>query len=134
MARARTRSSKPRNARNTRSPSRTTKKKSAPKTRAQARTRARAAAPARASRRGGGGGGLTQPVKPDEVLAAVVGSRPMPRTQVVSKFWDYVKSHKLQAANDRRKINADERLRPLFGGKRQISMFEVTRLLVQHAH
>ena len=119
-ARARAQSSKSRS-------SRTTTKRAAPKK--PARTRAKA----QASRRGGGGG-LTQPVKPDEVLAAVVGSRPMPRTQVVSKFWDYVKSHKLQAANDRRKINADETLRPLFGGKRQISMFEVTRVLVQHAH
>jgi chromatin remodeling complex protein RSC6 len=121
--------SKPRSSRTTttKSKTKTKAKRTAPKQ--QARTRAKAKAS-----RSGGGGGLKQPVKPDEALAAVVGSRPMPRTQLVSKFWDYVKSHKLQAANDRRKINADERLRPLFGGKRQISMFEVTRLLVQHAH
>jgi chromatin remodeling complex protein RSC6 len=72
-------------------------------------------------------------VQPDEALAAVIGKTAMARTQVVRKFWDYVKSHNLQARNDRRKINADERLRPLFGGKRQIDMFEVTRVLVRHA-
>jgi chromatin remodeling complex protein RSC6 len=72
-------------------------------------------------------------VQPDAALALVVGKAALPRTQIVRKFWDYVKANDLQARNDRRKINADERLRPLFGGKRQISMFEVTRLLVRHA-
>lgn len=78
--------------------------------------------------------GLAQKVQPDEQLAAVVGKQPLPRTQLVKKFWEYVKSKGLQAENDRRKITADDKLRPLFGGKRQITMFDVSRLLAQHAH
>jgi chromatin remodeling complex protein RSC6 len=103
--------------------------------RSASRGRAGQATGGRASARSGrgAGGGLSQKVQPDEALAAVIGKTAMPRTQVVRKFWDYVKSHNLQARNDRRKINADERLRPLFGGKRQIDMFEVTRVLVRHA-
>jgi upstream activation factor subunit UAF30 len=80
------------------------------------------------------GTGLAQKVHPDEQLAAVVGSKALPRTQLVKKFWDYIKSQGLQAEKDRRKINADDKLRPLFGGKRQVTMFDVTRILAQHAH
>jgi upstream activation factor subunit UAF30 len=95
------------------------------------RTSASAGASGRASP--GAGAGLRQKVRPDQQLAAVVGSTPLPRTEVVKKFWSYVKDNGLQAREDRRRINADDKLRPIFGGKRQVSMFEVARLLAAHA-
>ena|SRR5215471_2723390 len=80
-----------------------------------------------------GAGGLSQKVRPDVMLAAVVGGAAVARTQLVKKFWDYVKAQGLQSKTDRRKINSDEKLRPLFGGRRQVSMFEVPALLARHA-
>ena len=67
------------------------------------------------------------------MLAAVVGANAVARTQLVKKFWDYVKAQGLQSKTDRRKINSDDKLRPLFGGKRQVSMFEVPKLLARHS-
>jgi len=69
---------------------------------------------------------------PSAVLAAVVGSMPIPRTEVTKKIWDYIKKNKLQDSINRRLINADERLRQVFGGKRQVSMFEMTKLVSNH--
>jgi chromatin remodeling complex protein RSC6 len=69
---------------------------------------------------------------PSTVLAAVVGSMPMPRTEVTKKIWDYIKKNKLQDAINRRLINADEKLRAVFGGKKQVSMFEMTKLVSNH--
>ena len=69
---------------------------------------------------------------PTAVLAAVVGSMPMPRTEVTKKIWDYIKKNKLQDAINRRLINADEKLRAVFGGKKQVSMFEMTKLVSNH--
>ena len=69
---------------------------------------------------------------PSAVLAAVVGSMPMPRTEVTKKIWDYIKKNKLQDAINRRLINADEKLRAVFGGKKQVSMFEMTKLVSNH--
>ena len=69
---------------------------------------------------------------PSAVLAAVVGSMPLPRTEVTKKIWDYIKKNKLQDSINRRLINADERLRQVFGGKRQVSMFEMTKLVSNH--
>ena len=65
---------------------------------------------------------------PSTVLAAVVGGMPMPRTEVTKKIWDYIKKNKLQDAANRRMINADDKLRPIFG-KAQVSMFEMTALV-----
>jgi chromatin remodeling complex protein RSC6 len=76
--------------------------------------------------------GLTRPVKPDAKLAAVVGERPLPRTQVVKKMWDYVKAEGLQDRKNRRMINADDKLRPIFGGRRQVSMFDMAKLISAH--
>jgi chromatin remodeling complex protein RSC6 len=76
--------------------------------------------------------GLSRPVTPDDELAAVVGSRPLPRTQVVKKLWDYVKAEGLQDSKNRRMINADAKLKPLFGGKKKVSMFEVSKLIAEH--
>ena len=73
-----------------------------------------------------------RPMQPDEQLAAVVGNNPMPRTEITKKLWDYIKRNGLQDAQERRMINADDRLRPLFGGKRQVSMFDMTKMVNQH--
>jgi chromatin remodeling complex protein RSC6 len=83
-------------------------------------------------RRAAGGRGLSRPVQPDYKLAVVVGSRPLPRTQVVKKLWDYVKAEGLQDRKNRRMINADDKLKPIFGGKKQVSMFEVAKLISAH--
>ena len=69
---------------------------------------------------------------PSSVLAAVIGSTPMPRTEVTKKIWDYIKKNKLQDAINRRLINADEKLRAVFGGKGKVSMFEMTKLVSNH--
>jgi len=71
------------------------------------------------------------PLTPDNELAQVVGNKPIPRTEIVKKVWDYIKSNNLQDAANRRMINADDKLRPLFG-KDQISMFELAKVVNQH--
>jgi chromatin remodeling complex protein RSC6 len=73
-----------------------------------------------------------KPMTPSQVLAAVIGAMPMPRTDVTKKIWDYIKKNKLQDAINRRLINADEKLRAVFGGKKQVSMFEMTKLVSNH--
>jgi upstream activation factor subunit UAF30 len=69
---------------------------------------------------------------PSTTLAAVVGSMPLPRTEVTKKIWDYIKKNKLQDSINRRLINADDKLRQVFGGKKQVSMFEMTKLVSNH--
>jgi upstream activation factor subunit UAF30 len=76
--------------------------------------------------------GLMKAVQPSAQLAAVVGNKPMPRTEITKKIWDYIKDNKLQDAKNKRLINADARLRPVFGGKQQITMFELAKLVSQH--
>ena len=73
-----------------------------------------------------------KPVQPDDKLAAVVGSSPMPRTEVTKKLWAYIKRNGLQDSRNRRAINADEKLRPVFGGKSQVTMFDMTKLVNRH--
>ena len=73
-----------------------------------------------------------KPMQPSSDLSAVVGSGAMPRTEVTKKLWQYIKRKGLQDAKNRRMINADENLRPIFGGSRQVSMFEMTRLVNKH--
>ena len=73
-----------------------------------------------------------KPMSPSDVLAEVVGSKPLPRTQVTKKLWDYIKKNKLQDSKNRRMINADEKLKKVFGGKKQVSMFEMTKLVSKH--
>lgn len=71
-------------------------------------------------------------VQPDAALAAVVGSEPQPRTEITKKMWDYIKANNLQDSKNRRNINADAKLRPVFDGKSQVSMFEMTKLVNKH--
>ena len=69
---------------------------------------------------------------PSAVLAAVIGSTPLPRTEVTKKIWEYIKKLNLQDAANRRMINADDKLKAVFGGKKQVSMFEMTKLVSDH--
>ena len=73
-----------------------------------------------------------KPMNPSSTLAAVVGSSPMPRTEVTSKLWGYIKKNNLQDKTNRRMINADDKLKDVFGGKKQVSMFEMTKLVAKH--
>ena len=76
--------------------------------------------------------GFMKPVQPDNQLGAVVGSEPKPRTEITKKIWDYIKANDLQDPDNRRMINADDKLKPVFNGKSQVSMFEMTKLVNQH--
>jgi chromatin remodeling complex protein RSC6 len=73
-----------------------------------------------------------KPMQIDDDLAAVVGAGPMPRSEVVKKLWVYIKKEGLQDAQNKRMINADENLKKVFGGKTQVSMFEMTKLVSKH--
>jgi len=73
-----------------------------------------------------------KPVQPDATLSAVVGSKPLPRTELTKKLWDYIKKNGLQDKKDRKMINADAALKAVFGGKAKVSMFEMTKLVSGH--
>jgi chromatin remodeling complex protein RSC6 len=72
-----------------------------------------------------------KPLQPSSALAEVVGSKALPRTQVVKKLWEYIKKNDLQDKKNKRNINADAKLKPIFG-KSQVSMFEMTKLVSKH--
>ncbi len=72
------------------------------------------------------------PVTPDASLAAVVGAKPLPRTELTKKLWDYIKKNGLQDKKDRKMINADAALKVVFGGRGKVSMFEMTKLVSGH--
>ena len=72
------------------------------------------------------------PLNPSPVLAEVVGAKPLPRTEIVKKIWDYIKKNNLQDKKNRRMINADAKLKEVFGGKVQISMFELAKIVNNH--
>ena len=104
-------------------------KKSAKKTAARKSTKK--------AKRGGGGRGRANaafmaPVNPDAALGAVVGEKPMPRTEITKRLWAYIKKNGLQDSKNRRNINADAKLKPVFGGKGTVSMFEMTKLVNKH--
>lgn len=73
-----------------------------------------------------------KPLTSSPALAAVIGDKPMPRTEVTKRLWDYIKKNKLQDAKNRRMINADDKLGQVFGGKKQVSMFDMTKLVGKH--
>jgi upstream activation factor subunit UAF30 len=75
---------------------------------------------------------LLKPVQPDPILAAVTGADPQPRSEITKKIWDYIKKHGLQDQKDKRQINADDKLKAIFGGKTSVSMFEMTKLVSGH--
>ncbi|WP_218918822.1 SWIB/MDM2 domain-containing protein [Lacunisphaera limnophila] len=73
-----------------------------------------------------------KPVTPDAALAPIVGSNPLPRTELTKKLWAYIKKHGLQDKKNKRNINADAALKVVFGGKAQVSMFDMTKLVSKH--
>jgi chromatin remodeling complex protein RSC6 len=75
---------------------------------------------------------LMKPLQPSTELAAVVGSSPLPRTEVVSKVWEYIKANNLQNPENKREILADDKLQVILGGKRKVSMFEMNKHFAQH--
>ena len=75
---------------------------------------------------------LMKPLQPSTELAAVVGSSPLPRPEVVSKMWEYIKGRQLQNPQNKREILADDKLQAIFGGKSKVSMFEMNKHLAQH--
>lgn len=77
--------------------------------------------------------GLAKPVTPSKELAAIVGSHAIPRTEVISKIWDYIRKHSLQNPTDKREILADAKLKTIFG-KEKVTMFELNKLLSSHLH
>jgi chromatin remodeling complex protein RSC6 len=103
-------------------------KKSAPKKAAAKKP----AAPKKAASARKPNAAFMKEMRPSSELAAVVGQQPMPRTEVTKKIWDYIKKNKLQDGVNRRLINADDKLRAVFGGKNKVSMFEMTKLVSNH--
>ncbi|MEE9219422.1 MAG: SWIB/MDM2 domain-containing protein [Acidobacteriota bacterium] len=73
-----------------------------------------------------------RPLTPSAALAAVIGARALPRTQVTKKIWKYIKKRRLQDPRNRRMINADPKLKVVFGGRRQVDMFQMTKLIARH--
>ncbi len=73
-----------------------------------------------------------KPLQPDDALAKVVGEKPIPRTEITKRLWVYIKKEGLQDSKNRRNINADDALKPIFNGKKQVSMFEMTKLVAGH--
>lgn len=73
-----------------------------------------------------------KPMRISDALSKIVGSKPLPRTEVTKKLWQYIKRNRLQDAVNKRNINADENLMPIFGGRRTVSMFEMTKLVSRH--
>jgi len=111
-------------------------KKAAPK---KAKKAARKAAPKKAKKAAKKSGAkrkpnaaFMKPMTPTASLAAVIGGSPMPRTEVTKKLWAYIKRNGLQDSKNRRNINADDKLQDVFGGKKQVSMFEMTKLVSRH--
>ena len=73
-----------------------------------------------------------KPMQPDDKLSAIVGNKAMPRSEITKKVWDYIKKNGLQDKKQRTQINADDNMKKVFGGKSQVSMFEMTKLVNQH--
>lgn len=73
-----------------------------------------------------------KPVQPDNILGAVVGNDPLPRTEITKRVWDYIKKNKLQDAKNKRNIHADDKLKAIFNGKGTVDMFEMTKLVNSH--
>jgi chromatin remodeling complex protein RSC6 len=89
-------------------------------------------APAKKAKKRTPNAAFMAPKQPDAALGAVVGNNPIPRTEITKKLWAYIKKQGLQDAKERRMINADDKLKPIFGGKSKVSMFEMTKLVNKH--
>jgi chromatin remodeling complex protein RSC6 len=109
-------------------------KKAAPKKAAAKKPAAKKAAPkkAKSTTKRKPNAAFMKPMTPSASLAAVIGNSPLPRTEVTKKLWAYIKKNGLQDAKNRRNINADDKLKEVFGGKKTVSMFEMTKLVAGH--
>ncbi len=107
-------------------------KKPAAKKAAAKKPAAKKAAPKKATAKRKPNAAFMKPLTPSAALAAVIGSAAQPRTEVTSKLWAYIKKNGLQDKVNRRNINADDKLREVFGGKKTVSMFEMTKLVSKH--
>jgi chromatin remodeling complex protein RSC6 len=111
-------------------------KKAAPKKAAVKKAPAKKAAvkkaPAKKAAKRTPNAAFMKALTPSSELAAVVGDKPLPRTEVVKKLWAYIKKHGLQDTKNKRNINADDKLKAVFGGKKTVSMFEMTSLVSKH--
>jgi upstream activation factor subunit UAF30 len=108
----------------------TAKKATAKKATAKATTKKTAAPKKKSARKPNPA--FMKPLTPSKELAEIVGSTPIPRTEVVKKVWAYIKKHNLQDAKNRRTINADDKLKAVFNGKKSVTMFEMTKLVSNH--
>ena len=112
------------------------KKKSAKSVKRAAPARKGAAKKTKGARKSAGRGranaAFMAPVTPDSALAAVVGDKPLPRTEITKRLWAYIKKNGLQDQKNRRMINSDASLKPVFGGKGSVNMFEMTKLVSKH--
>jgi upstream activation factor subunit UAF30 len=115
-------------------PKKAAKKKAAPKKaakKAAPKKAAKKAAPKKKSARKPNAAFMAA-LTPSETLGAVVGTKPIPRTEIIKKIWDYIKKNGLQDKQNKRMINADDKLKSVFGGKEQISMFELAKVVNNH--
>ncbi|MGZ3770346.1 MAG: SWIB/MDM2 domain-containing protein [Bdellovibrio sp.] len=112
-------------------PKKAAKATAAPKKTAAAPKKA-AAAPKKAATKRKPNAAFMKALTPSPALAAVVGATPLPRTEVVKKLWAYIKKNNLQDAKNKRNINADAKLKEVFGGKTTVSMFDMTKLVSKH--
>jgi len=109
-----------------------TKKKKAAKKAKRRPAKKAARRPAKKASKRKPNAAFMKPMQPDALLAPVVGSSPMPRTEVTKKLWAYIKRRGLQDSKERRMINADDALKAVFGGKGRVSMFDMTKLVSKH--
>jgi len=107
-------------------------KKKAKKKAAKPKKKAMKKAPAKKKSKRKPNPAFMRPVTPSPALTAVIGPKPRPRSQVAKSLWDYIKKNKLQDSKNRRMINADANLKVVFGGRGQVSMFEMTKLVSKH--
>ncbi|MFM2361576.1 MAG: hypothetical protein RLZZ316_478 [Bacteroidota bacterium] len=105
-------------------------KKAAPKKAAPKKAAPKKAAKKKSARKPNAA--FMKALTPSADLAAVIGNKPVPRTEVVKKLWAYIKANKLQDSKNRRNVNADAKLKPIFGGKAQVSMFDMAKLISKH--
>jgi chromatin remodeling complex protein RSC6 len=105
-------------------------KRAAPAKKAAAKKSAKGAR--KSAGRGRANAAFMAPVTPDSALGAVIGEKPMPRTEITKRLWAYIKKNGLQDSKNRRMINADATLKPVFGGKSSVNMFEMTKLVNKH--
>jgi chromatin remodeling complex protein RSC6 len=108
------------------------KAKTKTKTKAKSKAAAKPKAKAKSKTKRKPNAAFMKPMNIGDALQPVVGSKPLPRTEVTKRLWDYIKKNKLQDAKERRNINADDNLKKVFGGKKQVSMFEMTKLVNKH--